>query len=356
MNYLINLIFTISIFFSNSLIANDNEIIFEINNKIYSALDLEYRINYLENVNGIKYSSNLERELKNDFFSSVIFYEYVKNNNRLNTILKKESKSIFEKIKNNFNLSNGLKDDVIIKNINYDYSKKIVIEDLLGSYREYIFSEPNDINFIYNYKIKYITLPIDKLFSKEILNEINRAKNTEELISLLNNMNIKYYIVEKDIRDLKKISSKIRNIINSVNKIFIEKNNNFYQIISVEKKLEFNQGIFYNIINYETDSQLSSEKQNCKYIESVNGIKSSKEYELSKLNENIKNNLKDINDFLIFENVNKLNYIFLCQIRVNADFLKEINIGKKINFIAKNIELEFTNSYSKQYNAKKFYE
>ena len=117
MNYLINLIFTLLIFYSNSLIANDNEIIFEINNKIYSALDLEYRVNYLEGVNGIKYSSNLERELKNDFFSSVIFYEYVKNNNRLNAILKKESKSIFEKIKNNFNLSNVLKHEVIIKPI-----------------------------------------------------------------------------------------------------------------------------------------------------------------------------------------------------------------------------------------------
>ena len=90
------------------------------------------------------------------------------NNNRLNNILKKESKKIFEKIKIDFNLSNILKDEVIIKNINYDYSKKIVLEDLLGNYREYIFSEPNDINFIYNYKIKYITLPIDKLLSKEI--------------------------------------------------------------------------------------------------------------------------------------------------------------------------------------------
>ena len=46
------------------------------------------------------------------------------NNNRLNNILKKESKKIFEKIKNDFNLSNNLKDEIIIKNINYDYSKK----------------------------------------------------------------------------------------------------------------------------------------------------------------------------------------------------------------------------------------
>ena len=44
MNYLINLIFTILIFYSNSLIANDNEIIFEINNKIYSALDLNIEL------------------------------------------------------------------------------------------------------------------------------------------------------------------------------------------------------------------------------------------------------------------------------------------------------------------------
>ena len=99
MNYLINLIITILIFFSNTLFANDNKIIFEINNKIYSALDLKYRINYLEEINRTKYSSNLEKELKNDFFSSVIFYEYVINNNRLNTILKKKVKKFLKKLK-----------------------------------------------------------------------------------------------------------------------------------------------------------------------------------------------------------------------------------------------------------------
>ena len=33
------------------------------------------------------------------------------------------------------------------------------------NYKEYIFSNPNDINFIYNYKIKYITIPIENLIS-----------------------------------------------------------------------------------------------------------------------------------------------------------------------------------------------
>ncbi len=356
MTYLINLTLTLFILFSNALFADDNKILFEINDKIYSALDFKNRVNYLEKVNQVKYSPNSEKDLKDNFFSSVIFYEYVINNNKLNTILKKESENIFEKIKIDLNLSNFLKDEVIIKNINYDYSKKIVLEDLLGRYREYIFSEPNDINFIYNYKIKYITLQIDNLISNQFITELSKAKDSIELINLLRNKKIKYHEVEKEIKDLKKISSKIQNLLNSSNKIYIEKNKHFYQIMIFEKNLEFNQGIFYNLINYETESKLSNKKENCNYIQTLNDIKSSKEYELNKLNENIKNNLKDINDFIIFKNDNKLNYIFLCQIRVNADFLKEVNVNKKINFIAKNIELDFINRYSKQYNAKKFYE
>ena len=41
MNYLINLIIININFFSNESFANDNKIIFEINNKIYSTLDLK---------------------------------------------------------------------------------------------------------------------------------------------------------------------------------------------------------------------------------------------------------------------------------------------------------------------------
>ena len=63
-----------------------------------------------------------------------------------------------------------------------------------------------------------------------------------------------------------------------------------------------------------------------------------------------------INDFIIFKNNDLYNYIFLCEIRVNDEFLKEININKKINIIAKNIELDFINKYSKLYNTKKYYE
>ena len=356
MNFLIKILIIIHIFsFKVSVFANENKIIFKINNKIYSELDFRYRINYLEEINGIKYSTNFEKDLKDDFFNSVIFFEYVSNNNKWNNILIKETKKIFKNIKNDLNLSNSLKDDVIIKNINYDYSKKLVLEDLLRNYNEYIFNEPNDINFIYNYKIKYITIPIDNLLSKNIIAKINKIKNSEELIYFLKEDNIKYKIVSKDIKDLKIISNRIRKLLNSSNKINIEKNNDFFQITIFEKNLEFTQGVFYSLINIETDIKLSKDKENCHYIKSLINIKSSKEYEFNKLNENIRNNLKDINDFLIFQNNNKLNYIFLCQIRVNENFLKDVNINKKINFLAKNIEIDFVNKYSKQYNAKKTY-
>ena len=119
MTYLINLSLTLLIFFSNLSFANDNKIIFEINNNIYSTLDFKYRVNYLEEINRIKYSPNLEKDLKNDFFNSVIFFEYVINNNKLNSILETESKRIFTQIINQFKLIDILKEEVIINNKTY---------------------------------------------------------------------------------------------------------------------------------------------------------------------------------------------------------------------------------------------
>ena len=44
------------------------------------------------------------------------------------------------------------------------------------------------------------------------------------------------------------------------------------------------------------------------------------------------------------------------QTLTSIDQTQEININKKINFIAKNIELDFINKYSKIFNTKKYYE
>ena len=59
---------------------------------------------------------------------------------------------------------------------------------------DYIFSDPNDIDFIYNYRINYITFPIDNLAFKDNFEKINKIQNISELTNYLNEKNIKYYL------------------------------------------------------------------------------------------------------------------------------------------------------------------
>jgi hypothetical protein len=357
MNYLTKFIFLIFFFLSNIVIANDNEIIFQVNKKIYSTVDLKNRIKYLEVLNSENYNSEIKIEIINDYFSSVIFYEYAKSNKSLNNILEKESKIVLEKILvNNDELKNILNKDTIIKNINYDFARKIVLENILNNYQEYIFSNPKDINFIYNYKLKYITIPIVNLHTNNEFKDLINSKNFNNLSDYLIKNNINYHSEEIEIKDLNKINTTINNLINSPRNFIFEKNSDFYRIIKVEKKLDIINGVYYRLINIETNNKISEDKNNCTYIKSLNNIKSSKEYEYNKLNNEIKNNLIAINDFIIFQNNDLYNYIFLCEIRVNEEFLKEININKKIKFLAKNIETDFINKYSKIYNSKKYYE
>ena len=357
MNYLTKFFFIILLILSTIIYADDNKILFKVNDNIFSTIDLKNRIKYLEILNSNSFDSEMKIELIKDYYSSVIFYEYVKNNNFLNNILKKESKNLYEQIiNNNTEMINQLNLETIKNNINYDFSRKIVLENILDNYKEYIFSNANDINFIYSYKIKYITIPFDNLLSNEEFNNVINSKNFIKMSNYLKDNKIEYYLNEVEIKDFDKINTKIKNLTNFPKEFIIEKNLNFYKITKVEKKLEISNGLYYRLINFETNQNLKKDEQNCKFINSLDNVKTSKEYDFNKLNNQIKNNLVSINDFIIFENNDLYNYIFLCEIRVNEEFLKEININKKISFVAKNIELDFINKYSKIFNSKKYYE
>ena len=166
MNYLIKFFFIIILFLSCIVFANDNKIIFKVNENIFSTIDLKNRIKYLEILNSSNFKSDMKLELINDFYRTVIFYEYVQNNNFLNNILLKETENLYEEIiLNNSDINNHLNTKIIKDNIKYDFSRKIVLENILDNYKEYIFSNPNDINFIYNYNLKYITIPLENLIS-----------------------------------------------------------------------------------------------------------------------------------------------------------------------------------------------
>ena len=85
MNYLIKVLIII-LLSSNILSATenfDNKIIFKINNKVFTNIDLEKRIEYIRRINNFELSyikKNLNEVLK-DYVSSLIFYEYNLNNN-----------------------------------------------------------------------------------------------------------------------------------------------------------------------------------------------------------------------------------------------------------------------------------
>ncbi len=357
MNYLTKFFFIILFFLNSTIFADDNKIIFKVNENIFSTIDLKNRIKYLEILNSSEFNSEMKIEVINDFYSTVIFYEYVKNNNFLNNILKKESANIYQDIiLNNNDMNNYLNVETIKNNIKYDFSRKIVLENILDNYKEYIFSNPNDINFIYNYKIKYITIPIENLISDKEFQKIIDSQNFYQIIDYLDLRKFNYHFEEVEIKDYNKINKKIKNLTNYNKQHLLEKNSDFYKLVKVEKRLGINNGVYFRLVNIETDQKLEIEQEDCNYIKTFNNIKSSKEYEFNKLNNEIKNNLVSINDYIIFKNNNLYNYIFLCEIRVNDEFLKEININKKINIIAQNIESDFINKYSKLYNTQKYYE
>jgi len=302
MIYLIRFFFIILLCFNNIIFADDNKIIFKVNENIISTIDLKNRIKYLEVLNSNKFNPEMKIELINDYYYSVIFYEYVRKNDYLNNILQKEITNLYEQIiLNNNDINNHLNSETIKNNIKYDFARKIVLENILDNYKDYIFSNPKDINFIYNYKIKYITIPKQNIISNKEFNIILDSQDFIKLINYLEEKKIYYHFEEVEIRDFNKINKKIKNLTNFNTQYLFEKNNNFYKIIKMEKNLGISNGVYFRLVNIETNENLKKDQENCNYINSSENIKLSKEYEFSKLNDEIKNNLFSINDFIILK-------------------------------------------------------
>ena len=75
-----------------------------------------------------------------------------------------------------------------------------------------------------------------------------------------------------------------------------------------------------------------------------------KEYKFSDLNNDLKQNLININDYVMYKNNNKNIYIILCNIKFDKEILKNSKFNKLINYNVSDIEKTFINKYSKIYN------
>ena len=80
LNFIIKIIL---IFVSFNLFANDiqnNKIVFKINKKVFTNIDLNNRIQYIKFTNNLDFNEiideNFKKEILDDYISALIFYEY----------------------------------------------------------------------------------------------------------------------------------------------------------------------------------------------------------------------------------------------------------------------------------------
>ena len=357
MNYLIK-IFIITIFISLKLSANENEnkILFKINNKVVTNVDFESRINYLQTINNLDYS-NIDKIKKNiilqDFISSLIFYEYNLKNNIIRQNLNEEIKNIYNQ-KVDFELEPNVENN-LKSNLRIDLIRKKILENLINNRKNDLNKKTNILDLLYNYNLNYVIFKNDPLLTFKIESIKNRNEFLK-FISFLKENKTDYILKNEDINDINKISNNLKENLKNNKKIFKNINESYITLYSLEKNLESYEGVFVKLINFISNNALQKEQLNCNFINKIDKKIEFKEYEYSKLNKQIKDNLKSINDYIIVNDNENFRYIFLCDLRFNEELLNTINFNKKINTLVEKIQLKFINKYKKEYNFVKFYE
>ena len=359
MNYLIRLtiiIFAIihGISYANENIVSNNKIIFKLNNKAFTSIDLENRKIYLEILNNVKIDDSEKDSILNDYISALIFFENY-NINKINIINLDEEihKNYVEKFKKYYDDNNNaltkIDKKIIIENIKMDLIRQRKIEQILNTKKEEIFEKNSDLDLLYNFNIKYLTAKENVIITSNLDYIFNRS----DLLNLekkLKKNKINYLLKEKEINNIGKLSSELKNLIEKDKKILIKKNNSNIIIISIEKKFASYENIFVTLVNLKVKKQIDNNNLNCNYINELKDKIIFNEYKYSSLNNIIKENLFKINDYILLKENDIFNYIFLCKMRFDKNILNEININKKVQNFAKNIENNFIKKYYKLYN------
>jgi len=353
------LLFTIIINLNSYVTANENRIIFKINNKIFTNIDTERRYKYIGIISNLE-SNNISDEDKRvileDYISSLIFYEYkIVNNLNFEDLNNQIDKFYIENVLNKLNLSNFNNEEIInIKeNIKIDLIRKKIIQDIINTKKNILLKESDSLDLIYNYILSYIIISKDNV-DINIIKNIKNKKNFLEFKEYIDTNNLQFFYKKTDINDITMISERLRNQLNNNIKIDKFESNNYYNIYLIDKNLESYEGVYVKLFNLKTTNILEENQLNCNYLNNLKDKTIFKEYEYSKLNQEIKDNLKSVNDFIMFENQNLFNYIFLCELKYDEKLLNNINFNKKVNALAENIQIKFINKYKKEFKFEKF--
>jgi hypothetical protein len=359
MIYLIKFIFFLLI--TNNAFANENkvnEILFKINNKVFTNVDLQKRMEYVELINNnfksSEFSEKEKKAMKDDYISSLIFYEYFLLNKIVIKELKNEVESIYEK---NFEVAKKLNEEEIKNfkfNIKIDFIRNKIIEKKLNLNKKILLEEVKTIDLLYNYNLKYIIIE-EKLINSELVQNVKDRNEFNNLNKYLIENKINFFYKENDINDNNIISKKIKNIIDQNLPIYINKNNGYFTIISTNKNLESYEGVYVKLINFKSNEPLEKKQLKCINLNKSIDIDKTvfKKYEYSKLNNQIKNNLKSIDDYIMFKENNEYNYIILCDLTYDKELLKNINFNKNVNSLVNKIQNNFLKKYKNEYKFSK---
>ena len=350
------LIFVSILFYCKTIMSSDNVILFKIKEKAYTSYDYEKRLEYLDFVGN---NSNLNKEIiLEDFISANLFHTYYKDQKK-NVDYKNKILEIFENIRNTNQKNNKINLNIdkenLLFNIEIDYIRKIVLENILNQNLSKSILPDEEIDLVYKFKIKNISFIAKNV--KKIISEINNLKSiTDVNVELyLNNNNIEYFTKENEINNINKVDIRIRKNILKNKKFFIIENNNTVSLIFIKKSFETFDGIVVNLYSIRSKLEIEDNYLKCSNLLNIKNDNNiiNKEYKFEDLNNQLKENLININDYVKFSNEDENIYIVLCNIKFNKEKLNATYLNKMINLNAGEYEKEFINKYSKIYNLKR---
>ncbi len=336
--------------------SNENKILFKIDKKSYTTVDLDNRKNY---INFLGENDNLSYEfILQDFISALVFYQYyIESNNDQN--LEKEIDIIFNKIQNENNKKNRnitiASKLSIINNLKIDLIRKKILEEIVNLNKKDIFNENDkDADKLYNYKIKYINIDtsnISELQNNKLI--INNFKNINDIEKYLLENNINYFKKNSEITDPNKLDKFLKDKINSNLYFFSKYSGEIKTFIRVSKYFKTYDSLIANIFSIKSSEKIKNEDINCNNLTNKNSSEfkvATKEYKYSTLNKKIQENLIEINDFILIQDNNLFNYIMLCGLSFNKEIFNNVNLNNKINLAVSENEKKFIKKYSERYN------
>ena len=215
---------------------NVNNLLFSLNNKIYTTIDLENRKKYLRLINSPLTDNE---EILDDYIKVIFFDHFYRNNNENeNELFGIINQYYNDLLKNNgkVNSQNNYKNDKTYQQVKLEMQRKILIERELEKFRNIIFAyNVEEISNIYDIYISYVS--IDSNIKKKLENILNKKElgDISVIKRLLDENNFSYLFKSKKLNNTEKLDISIKDAIDKNMKNFILETSDNFIIGKIDK-------------------------------------------------------------------------------------------------------------------------